>query len=348
MAHDQLIVPNFAETGLYGVWWGHSSAKIRQDPPAVDRVIVLAHGIHQHAALYENFAKHLIGTLCRGDQYNDALTYAVFAYDIRGFGHSVGRGDLDANARGMITDFDDAVEDLRNACKYAKDASGAEKLLLFGHSLGGLLAVMLGVSLLSSDNDSNDAGASQDAKSGTTRLKVDGFILSGPSVAIVPSLRYIPAETILGCLPATLTLDTYKKDTATDNAAFLQAWDSGESEGLVLPERPFYARYVQAAVRAQKAVRQHFGRVGTVAPMLVLHGTHDTHDCGAAEDLYAACGGTQIPAAGDGTAPPFLRSQVLLNKYEGFKHEDIVFKDFPSMDRNPAVADMVKWLADLA
>jgi alpha-beta hydrolase superfamily lysophospholipase len=80
---------------------------------------------------------------------------AVFAPDMRGFGHYSGR-------KGHVMNFDEYTEDISNIIEQVKDQFPGRIIYLFGHSLGGLHAIRYVA---------------------TYPKDVDGLILSSPSVS---------------------------------------------------------------------------------------------------------------------------------------------------------------------
>jgi alpha-beta hydrolase superfamily lysophospholipase len=89
-------------------------------------VIALLHGVAEHSGRYEGAAEH----------FTDA-GYVVSAFDLRGHGRSKGRrGDcrLDPTFR----DIDELLDD-------ARDRASGRPVFLYGHSLGGLIALAYGL-----------------------------------------------------------------------------------------------------------------------------------------------------------------------------------------------------------
>lgn len=123
---------------------------IRWQPPAGSPVqargIYLLHGLGEHAARYERLARHLV-----------SLGFRVGAHDHPGHGRSDGRRGLIEPPGSLATQA--AIQIMKFACE-----TGTEPVL-FGHSLGGLLATELVLD---------------------HQLPVAGLMLSAP--AIVPRL----------------------------------------------------------------------------------------------------------------------------------------------------------------
>jgi alpha-beta hydrolase superfamily lysophospholipase len=85
-------------------------------------VAVLVHGLGEHAGRYEHVAHHL-----------NNWGWAVVSYDHRGHGRSPG-------AKGRLAHSDDLLHDLASVLDTTRTAYPGQRLLMIGHSLGGLIA----------------------------------------------------------------------------------------------------------------------------------------------------------------------------------------------------------------
>jgi alpha-beta hydrolase superfamily lysophospholipase len=104
---------------------GTAIAWRRVDPADAPRgVVVVAHGYAEHFGRYEDFARHLAS---RG--------LAVVGLDHRGHGRSGG-------PRGHCLDFDEMVQDLRTLVALAESWWPGVPRVLFGHSMGGVIAFL--------------------------------------------------------------------------------------------------------------------------------------------------------------------------------------------------------------
>ncbi len=90
-------------------------------------VITIVHGMAEHSARYEGFAKVL----------NDN-GYAVFALDLRGHGKSVQDGLMGYFAR--KNGWKKVLEDIKGLADLAKEAYPGAPSVLFGHSMGSIFA----------------------------------------------------------------------------------------------------------------------------------------------------------------------------------------------------------------
>ncbi len=88
---------------------------------ALKGVVCLVHGLGEHSGRYKGLAKHL-----------NQSGWAVVGYDHRGHGRSPG-------PRGGLLDNDDLLHDLAAIVDATRKAYPHEKLVLLGHSLGGLV-----------------------------------------------------------------------------------------------------------------------------------------------------------------------------------------------------------------
>jgi acylglycerol lipase len=92
-------------------------------PPGMARaVVIIAHGKDEHIGRYLHVFNELV-----------AHGYAVYGHDHRGHGQSEG-------PRGVITRFDDYVDDLDLLISQVRNEHVNLPIVLLGHSMGGLIA----------------------------------------------------------------------------------------------------------------------------------------------------------------------------------------------------------------
>lgn len=96
-------------------------------PENIRRVMVVAHGLGEHSGRYGNLVEYFVP---RG--------YAVFSADHRGHGRSSG-------IRGHVDSFLHYREDLHAFIQKVKKETGIEKVILVGHSMGGLVSISYGL-----------------------------------------------------------------------------------------------------------------------------------------------------------------------------------------------------------
>jgi alpha-beta hydrolase superfamily lysophospholipase len=89
--------------------------------------MVVTHGLAEHGECYHGLAKSLV-----------ADNWETYAIDLRGHGRSEGK-------RGFVRDFQDYVTDLRSFVELVvrQRKSRDVPLILFGHSMGGLLTTLV-------------------------------------------------------------------------------------------------------------------------------------------------------------------------------------------------------------
>ncbi|NJN05349.1 MAG: alpha/beta hydrolase [Rhodobacteraceae bacterium] len=90
-------------------------------------IICLVHGLGEHSGRYENV----------GDSLNKA-GYALFGFDLRGHGKTSGK-------RGHIPSLDVALQDIHQFVRFQKQNFPDTPIFLYGHSLGGMLALAYAV-----------------------------------------------------------------------------------------------------------------------------------------------------------------------------------------------------------
>ena len=115
--------------------------------------VLVVHGVHEHSGRHAYFAAAL---MARG--------LDVFAYDARGHGQSEG-------ARADVERFSDYLDDLDAVLAHVRADAGGKPLVLFGHSMGGLVA------------------ASHVAERGADGLA--GLVLSSPALHTFPVPRLL-------------------------------------------------------------------------------------------------------------------------------------------------------------
>jgi len=132
-------------------------------------IVCLVHGLGEHTGRYEHVGRVL----------NEA-GYALFGFDMRGHGKTGG-------ARGHIPSMDDAVQDIHRFIGFQKQTYPDIPIFLYGHSLGGLFALVYGIQ--------NDDG-------------LKGVIITGAALrsALQEQKIKIAMANILGSLVPALTI----------------------------------------------------------------------------------------------------------------------------------------------
>jgi len=120
MKHRELTWKSNDGLDLFGQVW-------EPDVVSPRAVVCLVHGLGEHSSRYAHVAEAL------GKE-----GFVFFTFDLRGHGRSGG-------ARGHISSIEDFMNDIDMLLKQAQTAYPALPLLLYGHSLGGILALHYGL-----------------------------------------------------------------------------------------------------------------------------------------------------------------------------------------------------------
>lgn len=115
MPHSEFDIITPDNLKLYGKGWEPEG-----DPRAV---VCLVHGVGEHCSRYDHMAK----------AFNRA-GYALIAFDLRGHGRSEGK-------RGHAPDYTALMADITQLLETAKQRCPNVPVFLYGHSLGGNLAI---------------------------------------------------------------------------------------------------------------------------------------------------------------------------------------------------------------
>lgn len=158
----------YQDVELYYQVWRPTESSSGDNGQNSNATIVLTHGIAEHSDCYERFAESVT-----------KQGHTVFAWDLRGHGHSEGK-------RGYVNRFQDFSDDLEAVTRFVKAEFWDKKspLFLFGHSMGGLISLKL---LL----DHSPTGFA-------------GLILSSPALGLtlpVPKIKEVAAHWLAEWLP---------------------------------------------------------------------------------------------------------------------------------------------------
>lgn len=194
--------------------------------------VLLVHGIAEHSGRYEHVGRQLAET-----------GLEVIAYDQRGFGGSGGR-------RAFVDRWSVVHDDLEERLATLRSAGGGRPVVLFGHSLGGLIA--LGYVLAE-----------------PRRPQPDLIVLSAPALeSTIPSWKRLMAR-VLGTVAPTLTIAN-----AFDGAILSRDPTVGERY-LADPQNQHETttRFGALAIAEQARVHALIGRLSI--PTLAYHGEDD-------------------------------------------------------------------------
>ncbi len=210
-------------------------------------IVVIAHGFAEHSGRYARVAERLV-----------ADGVAVHAADHRGHGLSEGK-------RTSVVRFDDYVDDLTTMVTQAKEERPSFKLILLGHSMGGLVALRFAV---------RDASL------------VDGIVVSAPAACPgdVSRLKRTVGTVLSRVAPDATVLRLPLNRISRDPAVV----DAYNSDPLVF-RTPIKAR-LGAELLATMA-RVDAGLPAMQLPLLVMQGTSDALvDPGCGPQVYNRAG----------------------------------------------------------
>jgi len=232
-------------------------AWLPDEPAAARAALVLVHGLGEHVGRYDALATHLA-----------AEGYAVHGYDQRGHGRAEG-------PRAQVDRFEQLVDDLADVVARVRAAHPDRPLVLFGHSMGGVVALRA-------------------AQTGV--VEPDALLLSSPALRVggdapgwlqtlvarlarpFPDLPTKPVEAgAISRDPA--VVDAYRDDPAVFHG-------------------PVKARMATELVRAGAAAladaAASAGQGPREAPVLIVHGKGDRiADPAASEELHRAMAGRE-------------------------------------------------------
>ena len=223
-------------------------AWLPEDPGEVRAALVLVHGLGEHIGRYDGLATRLA-----------AEGYAVHGYDERGHGAAEG-------PRAQVDRFEQLVDDLGDFVARVRAAHPDRPLVVFGHSLGGVVAlraVQTGV------------------------VVPDALLLSSPALCVsgdLPGWLQGLLTRLAGPFPDLPTKPVDASALSRDPAV-VQAY----RQDPAVFHGPVKARIATELVRAGAAALAD-GHVG--APVLIVHGRQDRiADPGASATLHRAMAG---------------------------------------------------------
>jgi len=200
-------------------------------PEKSKAIVLIIHGIGEHAARYSRVAGEL-----------NKAGFAVYSFDMRGHGESSGK-------RGHITSFEAVFSDMDAVVCRARESLGEIPLFIYGHSLGG--AIALGRRL--------KGGAS-----------AKGFIATSPWLELVESkpAALIALSRVLKALIPSFTIPTgLNADLLTsDKAVVSQYRNDPLVHGMISAATAVEAIDTAVAILNDRAVRN---------PLLLAHGKAD-------------------------------------------------------------------------
>ncbi len=223
----------------------HRRTWLPASPPT--GVVVIAHGFAEHGGRYARLADHLV-----------AEGLAVVAPDHRGHGLSEGR-------RTSVVRFSDYIDDLATVLSGARERWASQRLVLLGHSMGGLIALGLAVR--------PDAA-------------IDGLVLSAPA-ACPPPISKIQMQLgqALSRLAPNVGVSRLPLNRISRDPAVVEAYNN---DPLVF-RTPIRARLGTEMIATMEVVEAALPSLQV--PLLVMQGTSDgLVDPGCGPHVYERAG----------------------------------------------------------
>ena len=229
----------------------------------VKAVLLLVHGIGEYCGRYTNMVNEFV-----------PLGYAIYGLDHIGHGKSEGE-------REMVDTFDDYLEPIRTYYKMVKEWQPGKPIFLFGHSLGGLIALDY---LL--DHQADFRGA----------------IISAPAIKIPSTISpmTITMGKLLSAIAPSAGVLALDISGLSHDPAVVKAY----AEDPLVFHKKTPARLAAEMLKAMTKVTENIGKISL--PFIVLQGSQDSIvDPGGASMLYEQAGSTD----------------KTIKVYEGFYHE---------------------------
>lgn len=196
-------------------------------------LIVGSHGFTSNSGVYFNVGLEF-----------SSLGYGFCMHDQRGHGRTA----TDVN-RGYIDSFDKFLKDLESFTAFAREKYGGEKVVLLGHSMGGLIVLLY---------------------AGKTGRIGDAVVSCSPAVKI-------PAKKTHKVLLATLSTVTPRKKIKLYSGNQKPSWIDEELEKTIedteLVLREVSMRLLHELLKAQKEFWKYADKIRV--PVLLIHGEKD-------------------------------------------------------------------------
>jgi alpha-beta hydrolase superfamily lysophospholipase len=194
--------------------------------------VVMVHGVAEHSGRYEHVAAWLT---------EDGVD--VSAYDQRGFGLSGGQ-------RAWIDRWSRNHDDLEERLAAARGASGGRPVFVYGHSLGGLIALGYAVA-------------------DVVRPQPDGYVLSAPATSsAIPAWKLMMARLLGRIAPGMMFPNGFDGSLLSRDPEVGRRYLADP-----LNQHSTSARLGLESIREQRRVRAGMARL--TVPALVIHGAAD-------------------------------------------------------------------------
>ena len=249
---------NFKGTGNFNLYW-----RCWLPDGQVKAVIVVAHGLGEHIGRYHNLVNNVV-----------PLGYAVYGLDHQGHGKSEG-------TRVFVDRFQTYLDDLKTFYDMVRKDNPGKKLILYGHSMGGLIAVPYAVQHQS---------------------ELDGLVVSAPAIKAGESITpaTIVMAKVLSAISPKMGVQSLPSADLSHDKAVVEAYDN---DPLVYRGK-VTARLAAEMLSTMSKVEAQLPSI--TLPLLILQGSDDrlVNQAGA-RILYEKAGS----------------KDKTLKIYDGFYHE---------------------------
>lgn len=196
-------------------------------------MVIFNHGFAEHLSRYDYVSK----------AFNDA-GYSTLRYDLRGHGETL-------SPKGHIDSYKDFIADCKALVDYAKSLYPEEAIYILGHSMGGFVSVLYGLTYPDS---------------------IEGQILSGPALGDLPAvkgIKKVALKTASSLLPK-LMISNPVEDAICSDPKVVEAY---KKDPLVLKKATLNF-YKEFTITGQEALRNSLENYDL--PVLILHGEKDS------------------------------------------------------------------------
>lgn len=275
VVESDIAVPGNGKSERVHAWWWPGE---KRDAPAV---------LYLHGSRW-----NLTGQVYRIEQLHE-LGFSVLAIDYRGFGKS--SGDLPSEK----TVYEDAHAAWGRLAQLQPDAG---KRFIYGHSLGGAVAIDLAASLQKPAAPARHPLARLTAP--FTRRGREASAPAGPAVPVpVTATATATGKPATAATPGSGVASDSAVASHTDSAASLPAWATTAATGLIVESSFTTLADVAKSLTypwlpVQLLLSQKFDSLNKIAhvsmPVLIVHGTDDRYiPSHFSEKLYEAVAGNK-------------------------------------------------------
>jgi acylglycerol lipase len=280
MMHGDGFFKGVRDVQIYYQYWLPEG-----DPRAA---LLIVHGLGEHGGRYRSMAEYLVP---RG--------YAIYTLDLPGHGRSGGK-------RMYVERFADLTVPLDTYLGMVRAWQPDLPLFLFGHSLGGLIAICF---VCVADNCEEH------------QAELAGAVFSGPSVVVpdnVSAATILAGKVLSALVPWAGVVDVVPPAKLSHDADVVQAY---RDDPLVFRGK-IPARLGAEVLRAQQQAMERASQISL--PVLIMHGGADSI----------------VPPEGSRRLYPVVGSvDKHFQIYEGLYHET-----FNEPERDRVLADLAAWL----